>query len=61
VSSARRAADSLNELVVSTRESTGDLGETLRDVSAAARALRDFIDQLDSEPDMLLKGRKARR
>lgn len=61
VSSARRAADSLGDLGRNTVESTRDLDRTLRDLSDAARAIRDFFDKLERQPDMLLKGRGGTR
>ena len=40
------------------RLDTGDeLSQTIRDVGDAARSVRDFIDDLAREPDILLKGR----
>lgn len=49
------------ELVRNTAESSMDLRETLRDISDAARSLGTFIDALERQPDMLIKGRSARR
>lgn len=42
---------------------SAELENTLRDIGDAARGLRDFIDTLEREPDILLKGRarKGRR
>lgn len=60
VASARRASESFGDLGRSTLESTGDLEETLREVADAARAVRDFMEQLEREPDMLMKGRARR-
>jgi len=34
------------------------LGETLREVEGAARALREFLDYLEQNPEALLKGKK---
>jgi phospholipid/cholesterol/gamma-HCH transport system substrate-binding protein len=57
VASARRATDSVGELGRRTLESTGGLDDTLRDLGDAARAVRAFMEQLEREPDMLVKGR----
>ena len=57
VASARRATESVGELGRSTLDSTAQLEQTLREVADAARAVRDFMDQLEREPDMLIKGR----
>ena len=34
------------------------LGETLREVEGAARAMREFLDYLEQNPEALLKGKK---
>lgn len=34
------------------------LGETLREVKGAARAMREFLDYLEQNPEALLKGKK---
>lgn len=52
---------SATDLVRTTAESSTDLRETLRDISDAARSLGSFIDALERQPDMLIKGRSARR
>jgi ABC-type transporter Mla subunit MlaD len=59
IASAKRATDSFGEVGRTTRASSRELERTLRDVGDAARALREFMDALEREPDMLLKG-KAR-
>jgi hypothetical protein len=38
----------------------GELERTLQDVGEAARTLRTFLDTLERQPDMLVKGRRAR-
>jgi phospholipid/cholesterol/gamma-HCH transport system substrate-binding protein len=38
----------------------GDLERTLQDVGDAARKLRTFLDVLERQPDMLVKGRRTR-
>ncbi|HEU4726717.1 MAG TPA: MlaD family protein [Kofleriaceae bacterium] len=57
VASARKATESIGQLGHSTLESTGDLDQTLREFRDAARAVREFMEQLEREPDMLVKGR----
>ncbi len=34
------------------------LGETLREVEAAARAMREFLDYMERNPESVLKGKK---
>lgn len=60
MASARRASESFGDLGRSTSESTSELERTLREVGDAARAVRDFMEQLEREPDMLMKGRARR-
>ena len=60
IASARRTSESLGDLGRDTRESTIDLTETLREIREAARSVRTFVDTLESEPDMLIKGRSRR-
>lgn len=49
------------DLVRTTTESSTDIRETLRDISDAARSLGSFIEALERQPDMLLKGRATGR
>ena len=35
-----------------------ELGGALREVEAAARALREFLDYLDRNPEAILQGKK---
>ncbi len=49
------------DLVRNTAESSTSLHDTMRDISDAARSLSAFFDALERQPDMLLKGRAARR
>ena len=60
MASARRASDSVGELGRSTRTSTRDLDRTIGELGDAARAFREFVDALEREPDMLIKGRRVR-
>lgn len=59
--SAQRASHSIGELGQRAVESTGELEQTLRDVADAARTLRAFIEELERDPEMLLKGRPPAR
>ena len=59
--SAQRASEAIGELGQRAVESTGDIEQTLRDVADAARTLRAFIDNLDRDPEILLKGRAPAR
>jgi ABC-type transporter Mla subunit MlaD len=57
-----RASARLDGLLadVDTHASASELDRTLREVGAAARSVHDFMEQLEQEPDMLLKGRTRR-
>ena len=57
VTSAHRAADAVRELERSTRGSTAELERTLQELADAARSVRELADQLQRDPDMLVKGR----
>lgn len=59
--SAQRASNAIGELGQRGMESTGEIEQTLRDVAEAARALRAFIEDLERDPEMLLKGRAPAR
>lgn len=48
---------SIDDVGRRTIDATEELEQTVRDVGDAARALRDFLDVLEREPDMLFKGR----
>lgn len=54
---ASRATDSIADLSRDVRESTVDLSGTLREVREAARSIRELMDALVRDPDMLIKGR----
>lgn len=60
IASAKRASDSFGELGRSTRSSTRDLDRTIGELGEAARAVRDFVDALEREPDMIVKGRRTK-
>jgi paraquat-inducible protein B len=57
LASARRAFDAFGDLGVSAGGSAEQLDRTLRTLDEAAASLRDFLDALDRDPDMLVKGR----
>ncbi|HUJ59407.1 MAG TPA: hypothetical protein VLX92_12970, partial [Kofleriaceae bacterium] len=59
--SARRASDTIDEVGRRTLESTDDLARTLRELGDAARAVRTFVDELERDPDMLVKGHAPAR
>lgn len=45
----------------STLDSSLELQRTLRDLGEAARTLHDLVDEIDRDPDMLVKGRARSR
>ncbi len=55
--SAERAANSMNEVARGAQTVGPELELTLRDVRGAARSIQRFVDALNRDPDMLLKGR----
>jgi paraquat-inducible protein B len=57
VRSAERAANSMNEVARGAQAVGPELELTLREVRDAARSIHHFVDALDRDPDMLLKGR----
>ena len=59
--SLRATSEAFGELGRRGSESTGELAATIRDLGEAARTLRAFLDELDREPDMLVKGHAAPR
>ena len=58
---AERTANSMNEVARGAQTIGPELELTMREVRGAARSLRRFIDALERDPDMLLKGRAASR
>ncbi|WP_437670366.1 MlaD family protein [Sorangium sp. So ce131] len=60
VASATRATDAFGEVGRSAHGTTRELDETLRDFREAIGAVRDLLESLDREPDMLLKGRTVK-
>ena len=57
--SAERAANSMNEVARGAQSVGPELELTMREVRGAARSIRRFVDALERDPDMLLKGRAA--
>lgn len=58
--SAESAAKSMNEVARGAQSLGPELELTLREVRGAARSIRRFVDALERDPDMLLKGRATR-
>jgi ABC-type transporter Mla subunit MlaD len=62
IQSAERAASSLSEVARGAQTAGPELELTLREVRGAARSVHHFVDALERDPDMLLKGKaQARR
>jgi ABC-type transporter Mla subunit MlaD len=59
--SAELAARSMNEVARGAQTVGPELELTMREVRGAARSIRRFVDALERDPDMLLKGRAAAR
>ncbi len=55
--SAERATNSINEVARGAQSVGPELELTMREVRGAARSIRHFVDALERDPDMLLKGR----
>lgn len=58
IASARRASESLGDLGRDASDQTSELGETIRDLGEAARSVRDLVQMIEREPDILVKGRR---
>jgi ABC-type transporter Mla subunit MlaD len=56
IASAQRTIGSFNEVGRNAGATTRDLGATLNEVRAAAAAIRSLAEQLERNPDMLVKG-----
>ncbi len=61
VHSAERAANSVDEVARGAHSVGPELELTLHDMRGAARSIKHFVDTLERDPDMLLKGRAASR
>ena len=57
---AERSADAIGEVARGARSLGPELELTLREVRAAAHSIKRLADDLDRDPDMLLKGRAQR-
>jgi ABC-type transporter Mla subunit MlaD len=57
--SAERAANSMHEVARGAQTVGPELELTLREIRGAARSFKHFVDALERDPDMLLKGRAA--
>ncbi len=57
IASARRAIDSFGSLGAGASGSTAELERVLREIGDAALAFRELVEDIDRDPDMLLKGR----
>ncbi len=58
IASARRATDAAADVARSARSTPDALDRALRELTEAARAVRDLAEQIDRDPDMLVKGRE---
>ncbi|MGE5180754.1 MAG: hypothetical protein ACM31C_01765, partial [Acidobacteriota bacterium] len=61
VASAHRATDALGDVGRATLGSSEELERTVRELGDAARAVRELVEMLDRDPDMLVKGRARSR
>lgn len=57
----RRVADSAETAIGRDSPTMNDLRRMLKDAAAAARALRNFTDMLERNPEALIKGRQGSR
>jgi phospholipid/cholesterol/gamma-HCH transport system substrate-binding protein len=57
---AERSADAIGEVARGASALGPELELTLREIRAAARSIKHFVDALERDPDMLLKGRAKR-
>jgi ABC-type transporter Mla subunit MlaD len=54
---AQRAVDSFGRFGAGASSSTAELERVLREIGDAALAFRELVDDIDRDPDMLIKGR----
>lgn len=54
-----RASNAVGDVASGARNLGPDLSSALRDVSEAARSLQEILQELETDPDMLLKGRSV--
>lgn len=57
IASAKRATDAVGNAGTGASSSVAELERTLRELGDAAQAFRELIEDIDREPDMLIKGR----
>ena len=57
VASARRATDAAGDIARSARTAPDELDHALRELGEAARAVRELAEQIEHDPDVLVKGR----
>jgi ABC-type transporter Mla subunit MlaD len=57
IAGAKRAADAVGNAGAGASGSVAELERTLRELGDAAQAFRELIEDIDREPDMLIKGR----
>lgn len=57
---AERSADAIGEVARNARSLGPELELTLREIRGAARSIKRLADELERDPDMLLKGRAAK-
>jgi paraquat-inducible protein B len=58
--SVQRTSDRIGDVADNARGAGEDLDKTLRDLSEASRSVRELVDALEVDPEMLLKGRTPR-
>lgn len=58
---AERSADAIGEVARGARTLGPEMELTLREVRGAARSIKRLADELERDPDMLLKGRAVRK
>ena len=57
VASVRRATDSIGHLGAGATGSAAELERVLREIGDAAQSFRELVEDIDRDPDMLVKGR----
>jgi paraquat-inducible protein B len=60
LASSLRASDSVGDVANNAKGLSVELERSLRDIGEAAQALRSFMDALEQDSDMLIKGRARR-
>lgn len=60
VASAHKAADTVGDLGRTTIASADELTRTVRDLGDAAKAIRELAEELERDPEVLIKGRERR-